>query len=157
MKNKTMFVNDNTTMIIPKENYQKQIFPIQSNNENDLLGRNVLSELISAIKDDRINTKRAILADIENNTRLQNRTDRIIATYERELQKNDLSEKRRNEILRYMRKIAETALHESNTSRDFQKEQLGYSHMLPMELISGIVIVVSIGAVSFALRHCIKK
>lgn len=101
-----------------------------------------VDEVIAAAKDDRMNTKRAIAADIASTARVQNQNDRVIAACERELRRRDLSEEARNEILHCMNKAAESTSYESTASREFQREQLDHSHNLPWKLIGiGVLIV----------------
>lgn len=105
-----------------------------------------VDEVIAAAKDDRMNTKRAISADIASTARVQNQNDRVIAACERELRRRDLSEESRGEILRCMSKAAEPTSYESAASREFQREQLDHSHKLPWKLI-GIGVVIVLGGV----------
>ena len=105
-----------------------------------------VDEVIAAAKDDRMNTKRAISADIASTARVQNQNDRVIAACERELRRRDLSEESRYEILRCMSKAAESTSYESAASREFQREQLDYSHKLPWKLI-GVGVLIVLGGV----------
>ena len=106
----------------------------------------LIDEVIAAAKDDRMNTKRAISADIASTARVQNQNDRVIAACERELRRRDLSEESRDEILRCMSKAAESTSYESAASREFQREQLDHSHKLPWKLI-GIGVLIVLGGV----------
>ena len=67
----------------------------------------LVDEVIAAVKDDRMNTKRAITADIASTARVQNQNDRVIDACERELRRRDLTEDQRMEILNHMSQAAE--------------------------------------------------
>lgn len=127
---------------VQEEVYQMDSATIQHNSINDVRTGKYVDELISAAKDDRVNTKRAISADIASTARVQNQNDRVIAICERELRRRDLSEERRDILLQYMSRAAESTAYESSASREFQREQLNHSHKLPWKLIGmGFLIV----------------
>ena len=110
----------------------------------------LLDEVIASVKDDRMNTKRAISADIAATARVQNQNGQVIQACERELRRRDLSEERRAEILEIMNKTAESTAYESASSREFQENQLDHSHKLPWKILGwGAVILFSgIGGVA---------
>lgn len=66
----------------------------------------IMDEVIGSIKDTRLDTKRAISADIAATARVQNQNDRLLAVYENELRRKDLPEGQREEILNEMSRIA---------------------------------------------------
>ena len=92
-------------------------------------------EIIAAAKDDRMNTKRVISADIVAAERAQNQNDRYMAACERELRRKDLPEERRKELLDRMEMAASSSKQASAESRQFQREQLNHSHKLPWKII----------------------
>lgn len=145
MTNEITVANDNMS-VFPGEAYPMNTDPIQYYPVNDVRTSKFVDEVIAAAKDDRINTKRAISADIASTARVQNQNDRVIAVYERELQRKDLSEERRDEILRCISRAAESTFCESAASREFQREQLEHSHKLPWKLI-GIGVLIVLGGV----------
>ncbi len=95
----------------------------------------LVDEVIATIKDDRSNTKRAISADIASTARVQNQNDCVIAACEKELQRRDLSDERRNELLDRMSWAAETTAYANANSREFLHQQLDHSHKLPWKII----------------------
>lgn len=108
-----------------------------------------VEEIIAAAKDDRMNTKRAISADIAATARVQNQNDRYMTACERELHRKDLPEERRKEILDRMGTIAASSERASAESRQFQRDQLNHSHKMPWKLI-GIGAVILIGGLGGA-------
>ena len=52
----------------------------------------IMDEVIGSIKDTRLDTKRAISADIAATAREQNQNDRLLAAYENELRRKALPE-----------------------------------------------------------------
>lgn len=114
------------------ENYNSQ--------ENFFYGERtckLFNELFAALKDDRMNTKKAISADIESTARVQNQNERVIYACERELRRHDLTGNQRLEILNIMSKAAEASNDVSEESREFHKEQLKHSHNFPLWLLTG--------------------
>ena len=102
----------------------------------------LIDEVIAAAKDDRMNTKRSISADIAATARVQNQNERVIEACERELRRKDLPEERRTEVLGIMSKAAESSTYESIASREYQKELLEHSHKLPWKILGwGAVIL----------------
>ena len=128
------------------ETYHSDYVPAQNYQPDAVRTGKFVDEVIAAAKDDRMNTKRAMSADIASTARVQNQNDRLIAACERELRRRDLSEESRDEILRCMRKAAESTSYESAASREFQREQLDHSHKLPWKLI-GIGVLIVLGGV----------
>ncbi|MGI6125255.1 MAG: hypothetical protein ACOYIG_13965 [Acetivibrionales bacterium] len=108
-----------------------------------------VEEIIAAAKDDRMNTKRAISADIAATARVQNQNERYMAACERELHRKDLPEERRKEILDRMETIAASSERASAESRQFQQDQLNHSHKMPWKLI-GIGAVILFGGLGGA-------
>lgn len=105
-----------------------------------------IDEVIAAAKDDRTNTKRAILADIASTARVQNQNDRFMDACERELRRKDLPESRREELLADMKEAAASSAYANAASREFQREQLDHSHKLPWKLIGAGAILLLGGA-----------
>lgn len=102
----------------------------------------LIDEVIAAAKDDRMNTKRCISADIAATARVQNQNERVIEACERELRRKDLPEERRAEVLGIMSRATESSAYESAASREYQKEQLEHSHKLPWKILGwGAVIL----------------
>lgn len=117
---------------------QFQLYPAYDEKQ---MGK-LIDEVIAAAKDDRMNTKRSISADIAATARVQNQNERVIEACERELRRKDLSEERRAEVLGIMSKAAESSAYESAASREYQKEQLEHSHKLPWKILGwGAVIL----------------
>ena len=145
MTNEIMVAEDNMP-VVPGEAYPAHSDPVQYYPVNDVRTGKFVDEVIAAAKDDRMNTKRAISADIASTARVQNQNDRVIAACERELRRKDLSEESRDEILRCMSRAAESTSCESAASREFQREQLDHSHKLPWKLI-GVGILIVLGGV----------
>ncbi len=145
MTNEIMAAKDNMP-VVPGEVYPTSSDPVQYYPVNDVRTGKFVDEVIAAAKDDRMNTKRAISADIASTARVQNQNDRVIAACERELRRKDLSEESRDEILRCMSRAAESTSCESAASREFQREQLEHSHKLPWKLI-GIGVLIVLGGV----------
>lgn len=94
-----------------------------------------VDEVIATARGDRINTSRAISADIAATARAQNQNDRYMAACERELRRKDLPEERRKELLDRMEMAASSSEQVSVESRQFQREQLNHSHKLPWKLL----------------------
>lgn len=145
MTNEIAVAKDNRPAV-PAEVYPMNFVPVQYYPVNDVRTGKFVDEVIAAAKNDRINTNRAISADIASTARVQNQNDRVMATCERELQRKDLSEESRDEILRCMSRAAESTSSESAASREFQREQLDHSRKLPWKLI-GIGILIVLGGV----------
>ena len=142
MTNDIMVVKDNKPTVIG-ENCPANTFSEQNYPENDVRIGKYVDEVIATVKDDRMNTKRAISADISSTARVQSQNERVIAACERELRRRDLSEESRDEILRCMSRAAESTSEESAASREFQREQLDHSHKLIWEIIGvGALIVI---------------
>ena len=115
-----------------------QSYPVYDEKQTGKL----IDEVIAAAKDDRMNTKRSISADIAATARVQNQNERVIEMCERELRRKDLPEERRAEVLGIMSRAAESTAYESAASREFQKEQLEHSHKLPWKILGwGAVIL----------------
>ena len=132
--------------VIHREAYSANSNPAQCYSVNAVQTGKFVDEVIAAAKDDRINTKRAISADIASTARVQNQNDRVIAACERELRRKDLSEKSRDEIIRCMSRAEELTSFVSTASREFQREQLDHSHKLHWKLI-GIGVLIVLGGV----------
>lgn len=110
----------------------------------------LIDVVIAAAKDDRMNTKRSISADIAATVRVQNQNERVIEACERDLRRRDLPEERRAELLGMMNKAAELTAYESAASRKFQERQLNHSHKLPWKILGwgALIFVGGIGGVA---------
>ena len=108
-----------------------------------------IDEIISAAKDDRMNTKWALSADIAATARAQNQNERYIAACERELRRKDLPEERRKDLLDRMKMAASSSEQASAESRQFQREQLNHAHKLPWKLL-GVGALVFFGGLGGA-------
>lgn len=112
--------------------------------DSERAGR-LVDEVIALVKDDRMNTKKAISADIESTAKVQEQNNRVIEACERELRRRDLTDEQRMDILKRMEKAAESTVNVSEASRKFQQEQLERSHKLPLSLLVGATICVLFG------------
>lgn len=115
---------------VPRETYPETTVPTQYYPVSDVRSGKFVDEVLAAAKDDRMNTKRAILADIESTKMVQDHNDRVIAACELELQRKDLSEEYRAQLLDDMRCAAISTANESAAGRDFRRGQLEHSHNL---------------------------
>lgn len=111
----------------------------------------LIDEVIAAAKDDRMNTKRSISADIAATARVQNQNGHVIESCERELRRKDLPEGRREELLWIMSRAAESTANESAASREFQKRQLEHSHKLPWKLFGWGTAIILFGGIGGAV------
>ena len=105
----------------------------------------LVDEVIAAVKDDRMNTKRAISAGIQAMAWVQNQNDRVITACEHELRRKDLPEERRAELIETMRRAAESTVNESAACRGFQERHLGQSHKLPWKILGWSALVLVLG------------
>lgn len=122
-------------LVVPAEPDQSNLTPLQYHPTNiNQLGKFV-DEFIAIVKDDHINTKRAILSNTASTAKVQNQNERVIAACERELQREDLPQESRDTILRNMCATAESTARESAASQEFQREQLNHSHALLFKFI----------------------
>lgn len=103
-------------------------------------------EVIGAIKDDRMTTKRAVSADIASAARVQTQNGKLIEACERELRRRDLPEARREELFDIMSQAARSSTDAAAESRAFQEEQLDHLHKLPWRILLAIGIVLIGGA-----------
>ena len=106
----------------------------------------VITEIISAVKDDRISTKRAISAEIASSARAQNQNERIITACEKELRRHDLSDSQRQELLNRMCSAAESTSQINLESREFIATQIDKSHKLPFQIL-GLVTLLTLGGI----------
>lgn len=126
---------------------------IVSDNQNqycsvydDVRTGKLVNEMIAAVREDRMNTKRAISASIASTARVQNQNDRVISACERELRRRDLSDDRRDELIKKMSRAAELTACESAACREFLDRQLEHSHLSPWKVL-GFVVLIVIGGV----------
>ena len=102
----------------------------------------LLDELISAVKDDRMNTKRSISADIASTARVQNQNERVIDACERELRHRELTVEQREAIMDRMERATESTAAANEASRSFQEEQLKHSHNIPLRILGGFALLI---------------
>ena len=117
----------------------------------------LIDEVIVATRDERMNTKRSISADIAITARVQNQNENVIKAFERELLRKDLPEGDRMKLLEMMSNAAESSANESAASRKFQKEQLGHSHELPWKILGWGAIILIGGIGGTALFNAATK
>ena len=101
----------------------------------------VVDELTAAFKDDRLNTKKALVADSASAAKVIGQYDRVIAACERELRRKGLTEEQRLKLLGYMVDAANSSKQVDAESRGFQREQLAHSRKAPWKLIGGGALV----------------
>ncbi len=104
-----------------------------------------IGEAYAAFRDDRINTKRAISASIASNAQIQKQSSNIIEACKRELQREDISDSRRDRILDRMAKAAEISAISNKECCEFQANTLDHSHKLPWRLVGSITVLVIVG------------
>lgn len=134
-----------TGRTVPAARQQPQVPDVEMNRYypayDEVRTGKLMDEVIAAVKDDRMNTKRVISADIAATARVQNQNDRVIAACERELRR-DLPDERRDELLDRMSRAADSTAYESANSREFQREQLDHSHKLPWKILLFVATLV---------------
>ena len=113
----------------------------------------LLAELIMEAKDDRINTKNALSADIASTAKIQNYKGRVIAACERELKRPNLSEERRAELIAIMQEASESATRAGEESREFQRRQLEHSHKLLRRTLLTVVGIIGSTALIRAMAR----
>ncbi len=145
---KETIVRDETLPIVKEMDKQVmvgdyQTYPLY----NDEQGRKLVDEVIAAFKDERMNIKRSISADIASTARVQKQNEQVIQICERELRRGDLSEERRDELIATIKIIAESTTHECSVSREFQNNQLDQLHKLPwIKLgLSALLVIAIVG------------
>ena len=139
-------ISDSNEPVILTEHRPTDFIPLPYHSVESNQLSMIMNEVINSAKDERINVKRALSADIASTARVQNQNERVLAAYERELQREGLSQERQDEILKTMRTIAESTVHENAASREFQKEQLNNSHKRLLEFMGGAIIFVLVGS-----------
>lgn len=104
-------------------------------------------EMIAAIKDDRMLTKRSVSADIASTARIQTQNSAFIAVCERELRRRDLSEERRVELIDMINDARQSSADSGAESRAFQEEQQDHLHKLPWRLllVVGCILIGGVG------------
>lgn len=106
-----------------------------------LSGKNV-DEVIAVVKADRLNTSRAITADIASIKRTQSQYEQEMATYRRELRRKDISDDYRENILDRMSRAEELYFSEIASSREFQEKQLNHLHKQPWKILGCVALIV---------------
>lgn len=149
IREKQMPTVQNSHQVV-EENPSKDNVPFDAEQIGELI-----DEFISAAKDDRLNTKRAISADIASTARVQNQNGQVITACEKELRRRDLSEERREELFDIMSRMADSSAHEAERSREFQKEQLAHSRVQPWKIAAFIAVLAVGGAGGVALIRAV--
>ena len=116
----------------------------------------LVDEVVASVKDSRLNTKRAVSADIASTARVQNLYGQYVAACERELHRKDLSEERRKEILDNMYDACRASESASVESRGFQREQLEQSRMLPWKMLGVLLSIVVSGYIGGAVYRAAR-
>lgn len=116
----------------------------------------LMDEIVSSVKDYRLNTKRAISADIVSTARVQNQYGQYVATCERELHRKDLPEELRQKIMDSMFEASRASEEAGAESRRFQTEQLNHSRKLPWELVGVMALIIVAGFGGKAIFHALK-
>ena len=122
--------------------------------DNAVAGK-IIEEFILASKDDRINTKRSISADIASTVRVQNQNAQTINACKQELRRKDLTEEQRVAIIENMVRAAESTSAVNKDSRAFQQKQLEHSHNLTLRILGGIVLLVLGGLGGAAIARAV--
>jgi len=106
-------------------------------------------EIIACARDDRLNTKRAISSDAASREMVQKQNSQLISAYESELQRDDLTNEQRLDILNKMYEISRSTAQADKESRAFQSERLLCSHKRSGQLLAfGAVVVLGVGGVA---------
>lgn len=116
----------------------------------------LMDEFASSVKDYRLNTKKAISADIASTARVQNQYAQYVAACERELHRKDLPEERRQKIMDSMFEAGKASEEAGVESRRFQTEQLVQLRKLPWEIVGVIALVIVAGFGSKAVFRTVK-
>lgn len=142
------------TMENGENNMEENSLVVQKNTEiasynSTVYGRermsNLIDEAVVSVKDYRLNTKRAISADIASTARVQNQYEQYVLVCKRELQRNDLSEERRQIISDSMLEAIKASEEVGAKSRRFQTEQLNQSRKLPWEIVGVMMLIIAAG------------
>ena len=132
--------------------YAENIFQQYTINEGEATEK-LIDEFFAIAKDNRINTKRSIAADIASTARVQKQNNLIIETCERELHRRDLTENQRKNLIEQMTKAAELSAQADEASRAFQKKQLSRSYALTICLWASLLLLT--GGIGYAA--CIRS
>lgn len=116
----------------------------------------LMDEIVSSVKDHRLNTKRAISADIVSTVRIQNQYGQYVAACERELHRKDLPEELRQKIMDSMFEACKASEEAGVESRDFLIEQLNQSRRLPWELVGVMALIIAAGFGGKGIFHALK-
>lgn len=113
-------------------------------NEERIVG--IVGEVIAWAKDDRLNTKRAISSDTASRAMVQKQNGQLMNVCESMLQRDDLTNEQRFDILDKMSAAASSTERVDEESRAFQREQLSYSHKRSGQLLTlGAIVVLGVG------------
>lgn len=130
MNNELTTTNYNSAKLAETHNAPKNNWPVDREDT-----KKSLSGIVTVIKDDSLNTKRAIASNIASTARVQCQNDKVLSACERELRKPNLSFEQREQLLNRMERIADVTANIHYESEDFQKAQLEYSHNLTLKIL----------------------
>lgn len=111
----------------------------------------LMDEIVSSVKDHRLNTKRAISADIVSTARVQNQYGQYVAACERELHRKDLPEELRQKIMDSMFEACKASEEAGVESRGFLQ-----SRRLPWELVGVMALIIAAGFGGKGIFHALK-
>lgn len=114
----------------------------------------IFSEVLAWIRDDRTNTKRAISSAATARKQIQEQNMRLFNAYESELQRPDLTDERRDELLDKMDKTAESSKQTDSEIGAFLNEQVSYSHSRSGQLLFLVATTaVGVGGIAWYLKR----
>ncbi|WP_289960159.1 hypothetical protein [Faecalibaculum rodentium] len=150
MKSEIIEVPDNAC--VPSEEiYLTNSEPVSYSPLNNIQAGHVVDELLASAKDNRLNTKRAISADIAASEDLRSQNNLVITCCKQELQRKDYSKEDYLEIMQIMDNARQSTENEINSSREFQKELIVESNKASSKVIElgiALLIGVAIGKVT---------
>lgn len=116
----------------------------------------LMDEMVSSVKDCRLNTKRVISADIASTARIQSQYGLYVAACERELCKKDLTEETRKEILSNMFEACKASEMAGMEGRDFQREELELSRTLPWKIFGVLISIIAAGYIGGVVYRSVR-
>ena len=101
-------------------------------------------EVIASIREDRLNTKRVLLAEINLSKTILNQYSRLISIYEKEIMRTDILDKRRLELIEKMNGAVNASASFGADSGDFIDRQIEHSHKIPLKIFyyCGTIILI---------------
>ena len=106
----------------------------------------IFEEVLAWMRDDRINTKRAITSAVATRRMIQEQSMQLMNAYESEFKRPGLTVERRRELLDMMDKIAESGKRADSEMGAILNEQVSYSHSRSGQLL--LLVAVAIVGVS---------